>query len=82
MMRKLKDFHVVIEVHNFVVQEMTRINSFIKLVSRYHKIEIVTENSRNIPSREEISFLSRRDLMLIIAEDRPSDMFWILATPK
>ncbi len=82
MMRRLKEFHLVIEVHNFVVQEMTRIDSFIKMISEYHKIEIVTENSRSVPSREEISFLPRRDLMLVIAEDRPSDMFWILATPK
>ena len=79
---KLKNFHLVVEVHNFVVKEKDKIELFVKSLAQYHDIEIVTENSRNIPSRNEVSFLSRRELLMLIAEERPSDMFWVLATPK
>ena len=81
-MGMLKNFHLVVEVHNFVVTEKDEIELFVKRLAQYHDIEIVSENSRNIPDRVDVSFLSRRDLMMLIAEERPSDMFWVLATPK
>lgn len=76
----LKTAHLIIECHDFVDPAITR--TLKDLFSESHDLTIIEEGSRDPNGSEHLRSLSSNDRWLVISEDRPETMHWLIATPK
>ena len=78
----LSAFHILLEVHDFATETKEEVEELLDLLSNNYMIQILDENTRTFPNRNQVPCLSREDVFLVGAEGRSYDMFWVLASPK
>lgn len=82
MLELLREYHIVMEVHEFVAKNGDQVKSFINVMREFYDIQILNENTRTFPNRIELPYLTRQEAFLVGAEERAYDMFWLIATPR
>ena len=78
----LREYHIVMEVHEFVAKNGDQVKSFINVMREFYDIQILNENTRTFPNRIELPYLTRQEAFMVGAEERAYDMFWLIATPR
>lgn len=72
--------HLIIECHDFAVSGITE--KLMALFEASHDLQIIEEGARDPNTSELLRSLPSRDRWLVISEERPETMRWLIAVPK
>jgi len=77
-----KNSVLVIENHDFMIKNKKKIKKFTQLIRKNFNIEILKNATRNPFISKKLSMIGDIDRWLIVSEDRPCEMNWIICKPK
>ena len=77
-----KNSFLIIEDHNFLINDKTNKETFYENLKKNHKIEILKNSSRNPYDFQILDELSDDDRWLLMSEGRSQNMNWIICIPK
>lgn len=72
--------HLIIECHDFAAPGIT--DQLTQLFSESHDLILINEGARDPNTSLVLQSLPSNDRWLVLSEDRPETMHWLIATPK
>lgn len=78
----LKNCHLIIELHEFTSEMLSRGNDLIHRLTQHFEITVLDGLTRRVPRGLEISGVSDQDIHHLTYEFRPNAMRWVSCTPK
>lgn len=73
---------LIIENHDFMIDDKKLIKKFFNLINKYFNLEILLNSGRNPFSIKEIKDFGDDEKWLIMGEGRPRTIEWLVCIPK
>ena len=73
---------LVIENHDFMIKNKEKINNYFSNIKKYFNLEYLKYSSRNPNVVSELNNFLEMDKWIMMDEARPSNMTWLVLTPK
>jgi hypothetical protein len=78
----MKKSYILIEIHNWVPDFITKYSSFLLDANKYFDIEILERTDRNTMKFQELRSFTDDNRLLVTSESRPCSMRFLLLSPK